>query len=370
MNPLSAGKARFYHPELDGLRFLAFFFVFVHHAYSPLETSWPFLARLWAHFSAAGALGVDLFFCLSSFLITRLLLLEKERTGSIDIRNFYLRRILRIWPLYFAALGLAAYLAKLEWEQPFGHHLWPFLLMAGNWSSGLWSFPVSSLALLWSVSLEEQFYLLWPPVLRRLTARRVLFFAAGLTAFSIACRLVLVYLQLPHPAMWCLTVTRLDSLAAGMAAAVLIADSRRPLASWKRGALFGGGYLVWLLVHWLWPLGTPPNPGVSLVFYPAAALGAAMMLLAAYAPGSAPPGILGSRPLVFLGRISYGLYVFHMVALVAVIHLFPPLATRPKLQAVAGFALTVAAAMVSYFALEQPFLELKERFTTIRSRPA
>lgn len=362
---------RFYHPELDGLRFLAFLFVFLRHAAPRLELpGWPLAGQLWSHFCDSGALGLDLFFCLSSFLITRLLLLETERHGAIDLARFYLRRLLRIWPLYFAGLALAALLARNGWEAPFGRHLGPFLLLAGNWSSGLWGFPASSLALLWSVSLEEQFYLLWPPALRRLGAGRVLGAAAFLVLLAIACRLGVVAIGLPHPATWCLTVTRLDSLAAGMAAAALLRDDRPPGPAWRRLLLFGGGLVAWILVHWLWPVGSAPSVGEALVFYPGAAAGALAMLAAVYRPEGAPAGLAGAPPLVFLGRISYGLYVFHMAALVAVLRFFPALRPASWGQAAAGFLLTVIAATLSYYLLERPFLTLKERFATIRSRPA
>ena len=111
----TATQPRFYRPELDGLRFYAFLGVFVCHAlpneakfYSGMHLPMPWL---WAAVVRSGAAGVDLFFVLSAFLITSLLLRERQETGKISLRLFYIRRILRIWPLYFLVVVLGVMLA-------------------------------------------------------------------------------------------------------------------------------------------------------------------------------------------------------------------------------------------------------------------
>ena len=125
--PLSraAKQPRFYRPELDGLRFYAFLGVFVCHTlpneatfYSSLHLPMPWV---WAAVVRSGAAGVDLFFVLSAFLITSLLLREREETGKISLRLFYIRRILRIWPLYFLVVGLGVVLAHTV---PDRSHFW------------------------------------------------------------------------------------------------------------------------------------------------------------------------------------------------------------------------------------------------------
>ena len=109
-----AATARFYHPELDQLRFFAFLMVFLHHAFPHQPEFWTKLgvpgpiAQVLSGIGATGAFGVSLFFVLSSYLITELLLREKELIGTLDVKSFYVRRILRIWPLYFFFLALAA----------------------------------------------------------------------------------------------------------------------------------------------------------------------------------------------------------------------------------------------------------------------
>ncbi len=128
------------------------------------------LANVLAGIGATGAFGVSLFFVLSSYLITELLLREKDLIGTLDVRSFYIRRILRIWPLYFAFLALAVI---LQWIVP-GQHvtlragMW-FSLLAGNWFIVFHGFPSSVIFPLWSVSIEEQFYITWPAIVRRAT---------------------------------------------------------------------------------------------------------------------------------------------------------------------------------------------------------
>src|SRR3954463_14084740 len=102
-------RSAFYRPELDALRFFAFFAVFVHHTlpHDPTKYAAQHLPGFLAVVAGAGAFGVDLFFLLSAYLITSLLLRERRQTGKIAVRAFYLRRILRIWPLYFFALLVA-----------------------------------------------------------------------------------------------------------------------------------------------------------------------------------------------------------------------------------------------------------------------
>src|SRR5215469_2773011 len=156
---------RFYLPELDSLRFFAFFAIFLWHirpiagwvAVAPHRNVTETLPiALWR----AGEFGVDLFFTLSAFLITELLTREKFQFGRIDVRSFYVRRILRIWPLYFGFLGvLFLSLAIL----PGAHVPWRalpgFAVFLGNFVMYRGVFVPLSLGILWSVSLEEQFYL-------------------------------------------------------------------------------------------------------------------------------------------------------------------------------------------------------------------
>ncbi len=150
---------RFHRPELDVLRFGAFLLVFLHHALPHDTASYVglphFAAQTLAAIGRAGALGVDLFFALSSYLITELLLREHRATTRIDVRAFYVRRILRIWPLYFLALIILAPLMRLidPGDSMPATYTAAFALLAGNWACAFGGYPASSFALLWSVSI-------------------------------------------------------------------------------------------------------------------------------------------------------------------------------------------------------------------------
>ncbi|MGA9564520.1 MAG: acyltransferase, partial [Candidatus Korobacteraceae bacterium] len=204
--------ARFYHPELDVLRFFAFLMVFLHHAFPHDPAFWTklgvpsFLARIVAGIGATGAFGVSVFFVLSSYLITELLLREKELMGTLDVRSFYIRRILRIWPLYFAFLALAV---VLQWIVP-GQHvtlragLW-FSLLAGNWFIVFHGFPSSVIFPLWSVSIEEQFYITWPAVVRRVSETGMLIIAGLLLVVATTARIYLGVHHVGESDIWCNT---------------------------------------------------------------------------------------------------------------------------------------------------------------------
>ena len=365
--------ARFYKPELDGLRLLAFLMVFVHHA-MPNEVS-PRLAHLIGHAGAAivaglirtGGFGVDLFFVLSSYLITELLLREHDRRGTVDIKAFYIRRALRIWPLYFSFLILIGvvlpsfgYGLRLS-----GTALVAFATFVANWYTGFYGYPPSSVAPLWSVSLEEQFYLCWPIVVRFISIRHLARVALAMIAASLIARTILTSAHMPL-AIWNFTVSRLDPIATGILLAMWMRarpafDVARPI----RPVLAGCGFGCFLLVTLVWRL-DQSTMGLAWLGYPLISVGALLLLVAAKrAEGKS---ILANPALVYLGRISYGLYVFHVFALGVAARIADRLGLRQVASGLIALIVTVALAACSYHLLEKPFLHLKQRFTYVPSR--
>ena len=340
-------RAGFYRPELDVLRFGAFLFVFLHHAMPHAAADYiaagfsDHAASLVAAIARSGELGVDVFFALSAYLITESLLRERQARGSVDIRSFYIRRILRIWPLYYAAvLILTPAMSRVAGEHMPRSYSAAFALFGGNWACALWGYPPSSLALLWSVSIEDQFYLVWPWLVRLGPAglRRISY---GMLGIACAARLALLIRGVHHPGIWCNTLARLDPFAAGALLACFLNGSVREYQTHWRLLCVGSGVVVLICCgaggnNVGWPV---------LLTYPLAA-GASVMTIA---------GVLGARCLTgsYLGKISYGLYVFHA----AVIRIVPsPLFALP---------LTIAIAALSYRHLESPFLRLKDRFARL-----
>ena len=354
--------ASFYRPELDALRFFAFLMVFVCHTLNFQPEIYQdfgvphFIAVALSNTFLSGAFGVYLFFTLSAFLITALLLREKDRFGTLHVKEFYIRRALRIWPLYFAALLAGAIYASIAGLPDLRIIPW-FLLFAGNWIEILGYNPSFVIAVLWSVCVEEQFYLAWPPLVARLGKTGLRNAALAMLGAPIG-GLPLGFALGLHG--WRFGFSNSFSCISAMGVGILLA--LYPLRRVNRWLCFIFGSLSFPLAYAL-HLGDSFWPSVlSLLLVNA---GSACLLL----------GVLNLRPsrvLTELGKVSYGLYVFHPIAIAVCLRVFSPKLHRMELYCVAylvAFVATVALSFVSYRYLEAPFLRMKERFTFVRSRP-
>ncbi len=395
-SPAIAATARFYLPQLDGLRFLAFFLVFLHHLKLPpagsMADGW---ATPWLALRAFGWMGVELFFVLSAFLMTSLLLREHRARGAISVGRFFIRRILRIWPLYFFALALGFAVLPLAAYATFGtpaHHalvatyLLPYVLFLGNVAVAIAGYPdgfaMPSLALLWTISFEEQFYVTLPFLLLLLAPARAVTWVRLLGAvalFGLAVRVALLLLPVPpHPATWVIPLARPDAFVVGMLLA-LAYDRELPLLRDRRGR---GPVAICVAVALLASVTYFPNIDSGswhrLWQYPAVAVGFGALLLALCGAGGAAQRVFASPPLVALGRISYGLYVYQLLALELAsrlfLRLFPQADNAPlaawAAECTVGLLLAIAMAAASYRWLERPFLRRKAAYELVRSRPA
>lgn len=370
-----SATSRFYHPELDALRFFAFLMVFLHHAFPHQPEFWTklgvpsVLATALAGIGATGAFGVSLFFVLSAYLITELLLREKEQVGSLDVKSFYVRRILRIWPLYFFFLALAV---ALQWVVPGQHMGWraglAFSALAGNWYIVFIGFPSSVIFPLWSVSIEEQFYLTWPLVVRRASQATMVAFAIGLLGVATAARFYLGAHHRFESEVWCNTLVQLDPIAAGILMAVLLRGAVPRLSRLARTEMILVGIACLATAALYFGIKHDPLTTTRVVLgYPMVAIGGVLLLLEVLREGAKP-----ARALVYLGRISYGLYVFHVLGLTISDYVVPNQTAnlaRYGLRVFVALALTTTMAAISYRWLETPFLKLKQRFTYVLSRP-
>jgi peptidoglycan/LPS O-acetylase OafA/YrhL len=404
--PSTSRSRPFYAPEMDAMRFGAFLMVFCRHITSQfaaikghatqLAASVPGAAHSVAPVAATLAtdrwsviqgftqsldFGVCLFFFLSSFLITRLLLLERQATGGVRIADFYVRRSLRIWPLYF--FFLAAVVVLSHWV-PVLHversRMLVSVFFVANWAAVMHGWASVSIQPLWSISVEEQFYAFWPWLAR--SGRSMIVKVSVLLA--VLSLTTLLYLgsrpgtQVTN--VWPNTFVQMIFFAAGACTAVFSSPETRRLRTGIRLAMLGAGVLAWLIASAGFHVVRTNSPGaISLVF------GYLMVLLGTFLVFSAVAGWkVTAIPawMTYLGRISYGLYVFHVACLMLVeqalmsrllAHL--PAGTRSLLLAESvvsglGFVMTLLCAMVSYQFLEKPFLRLKKRFTVVSSRPA
>jgi peptidoglycan/LPS O-acetylase OafA/YrhL len=369
-----------YRPELDAVRFLAFFLVFCHHVFWNVLRGSAILTESVVRFGPiskavlltiqpACGFGLCLFFCLSAYLITGILLGESARSGSISIRRFYVRRILRIWPLYAFGLLLGILWAWFnhlpEWRQ-----LAAYVFFAGNIYCAAFGWSVNPMTLLWSISVEEQFYLTWPWAMRFLT-RRGLWNVSIL--FIVIANISLMRLGSQHAstdyAVWTNTFVQFEMFATG----TILALRTRSSAVRSRGR----GVLLILVGPFLWfaacffarpPWWEPAFNGPALMIgYGLAALGCAAVLrgFCILGPAWLPRWWVG------LGKISYGLYVYHLLIftlLMDALGQFHSLIAWFFLSA-AVLMLTIVAAKVSYVFLESPFLRLKRRFEILHTRP-
>jgi peptidoglycan/LPS O-acetylase OafA/YrhL len=360
--------AAFYHPELDTLRFFAFLMVFALHAL-PTRVDYyaafmpPELARWAAAGITAGAFGVDLFFALSSYLITELLIREVRTTGRLDVVAFYVRRTLRIWPLYFTVFALCTFVVPRFLPVPGleNKYLLSFMTFLGNWSCAAYGLPHAPVFPLWSVSVEEQFYVTWPLLLLVFGVRRVALLAVVVLVAAQVVRVYLVSRGVRGDGIWCNTFARMDAFACGALLAVVLKGRAPDLAPLVRRLLIGAAAVAWVVSACF----GGRDQEASVVGLPVAALAATAVLVASIRPSAA-----GGKALPYLGKISYGLYSFHILALmIAGLVTGQGGAGRNMVRIGIGFSLTLAFAVVSYHLLERPFLRLKRRFTHVRSRP-
>lgn len=372
--PAKERKGSFYRPELDVLRFFAFFAVFLFHFSHPVEFYVAHgIPRAFAStingLMQGGVFGVDLFFVLSAYLITELLLREKSECGSLDVRSFYVRRALRIWPLYFFYIGLSL-IPALNPDHAFPlHQAAAFVFMAGNWSIIAWGWPLHSIVgPLWTVSIEEQFYLLWPPIVRKLSREQLVTAAIVMLAISTAMRILMVVVHGGMNSVWCNTLGRLDPIAAGILMAALL---KGKIPQWRpvfRLGAFACSVVALALVANYWQIHQPESLKwiPTLVGFPVVAISCTLIVFSVLGAQVRLP-----RSLIYLGKISYGLYVYHPLGnflsgkLIPIHTAFLQLALRPIL----ALAFTIALAATSYAILEKPFLKLKSRFAHISSRP-
>jgi peptidoglycan/LPS O-acetylase OafA/YrhL len=375
---MSSGTRRFYRPELDALRFFAFLCVFWFHRmdYVPVDATRQPIAYV---VGTAGAFGLPIFFLLSAFLIIELLMRERAETQQIHVRSFYARRILRIWPLYFLALfGLAALARVLPDVGPrtSAPLLW-FSLFAGNWYIVRHGWIAGAFDPLWSISLEEQFYLA-VPLLLRFGGRRVI---AVLSLVLIAVSYVMVanYAILDihgESGEWVNSWFQFQFFAAGALLAIGL-DRIPRFPGFARWAMFTGGVACWTFAI----LGPGVKSYDAHTTVAGALYGWFLVLAGTVLFFLSVLGIRGSLVpewLRYLGRISFGLYIFHSLLFHLVFStgrrwLDEAAAALHLSAGVAGTAMvffaTLALASLSYHLYETPFLRLKRRFTFVPSRP-
>jgi len=364
----------FYLPQLDGLRFFAFFLVFLHHnvptSEKVVQHAGPIFQAVLIVFRDTTGFGLSLFFLLSSYLISSLLLLERDATGKIDLRAFYVRRVLRIWPLYFIFLGAVSCVGIwLPAEHMSAARLATMCLLAGNWYSIAAGMGPFVIAPLWSISVEEQFYAIWPGIFRIMPKRSFVYFSICLGTVSLVSIFVFASYGVGSLNIWMNSLSEFVFFSVGALLAILINPNRKPDRRYSL-LLTAAGLFLWLIADVLCGVRDVAHhisPALLAFGYLLAAVGCALVLIGClYFPAGSVPGWLK-----YLGKISYGLYVFHALAM----HLMrvSPAAWHlqlPGIEFVVILSITVVLAALSYEAIEKPFLRMKRRFELIVTRSA
>lgn len=274
--------------------------------------------------------------------------------------KFYARRALRIWPLYFLFVTLVILLGpRLLGEEPLSwRYIAGYFTFTGNWTVAALGYSSLVTAPLWSISIEEQFYLVWPLLVIWATVTRLRMLSCALLVLAVLVRLGLTATGAGHPALWCNTFAQLDPIAVGALVAYSFRGATPRLIALQRAvlALFGIALLVcsgrWLgLDGWGANLTSPLLTTASLVLL-VAALGAGRTL---------------SNPVLgYLGRVSYGLYVFHVLAIKLTEALLRiPLGISQGRSIAVSLLLTLLLAALSYALVEKPFLRLKRHFSAV-----
>jgi peptidoglycan/LPS O-acetylase OafA/YrhL len=379
----SPADLRGHLPVLDGVRGLAVMMVLVFHFVGqmlPTNSAERAIVAVTKH----GLLGVDLFFVLSGFLITGLLYEAHDKQHYL--RNFYMRRVLRIFPLYYGVLALVFFVAPLipQLRGPtldglLDRQAWAWLYGVNVYLAGHEEWSFSYLNHFWSLSVEEHFYLVWPFVVLLLARRPRALIAVSL-AISLGAmlgRVIGIAMGLSWWTTVVLTPFKLDGLALGAFLAVLV---RQPggldwlVRGLPRVTVVVGGFVV---ATFVWTV-LVSRQGLELVASIRVALFqillACLLVWALIAP---QPGVTSrffrSRAMVFFGTYSYGLYVYHhfisyyLAANRTELELANRLGSHGlaiALQATLGISISVALAYLSYELFEKRFLNLKRRFET------
>jgi peptidoglycan/LPS O-acetylase OafA/YrhL len=323
-------------PEINGLRAIAITIVFFSHVCLFIPAVNP-IAKVVRTYLGVGWIGVDLFFVISGFLITGILL--DTKTAENYFRGFYARRILRIFPLYYAVLTFVLLGAALLNSKaassvlPLAGDRWLYYCYLSNWV-GLWkgTWGPNYLGHFWSLAVEEQFYFFWPLLIWILPRRAVPRVAVALAIVAIMARIVWLSHTGPQIEISLATVCRMDSLFIGAICASIFRDRQRMQRIRKFlpiGACLGvGGFLFGFSTIIFFPdraamvlYGAPNGLSVedaTLLFSQAGGLTllafgfAATVLWAAEGGGSTFHRWLRSAPMNRIGTYSYGIYVFHV----------------------------------------------------------
>ncbi|MCB0762297.1 MAG: acyltransferase [Flavobacteriales bacterium] len=397
---------RVYFPGLNGLRFFAAFAVVVTHVElmkkymgynnqwinpEPVVTQYPLhhiqsgeLTWLQPLVAALGPLGVVFFFVLSGFLITYLLLVEREQAGFISVKNFYLRRIFRIWPLYYLLFILGFFvLPHIDFfyvsgqteqlKEHFWGNFWSYLFIFPNLGFAMYEAAVPNIGQSWSIGVEEQFYLIWPLIIRYF--KKPLHAIVWVTVILLIVKAGVVLSYQHYNPHWLLVVkkflamSKIECMTIGALGAWLLYYKKdhilKVIRSMPAQILSYSGIVALIFL-------TPAfiQDGIHLVY-------GVLFLIVIINVSTNPSSVVKLENKVFdlLGKISYGIYMYHLVVITFVLHafhwLFPEIQHLGIMQGLALYIictlLTIFVSWASYTWFEHRFIRMKHKFSKVIS---
>ncbi len=369
-----------YFSGINGLRFLAALAVIITHVELLKEMfgfkgNWknPIIFNL-------GGLGVCFFFVLSGFLITYLLLAEKEKKGHINIKQFYMRRILRIWPLYYLIMLLGFFILphfsqiqipflQKDFADHYNTNLALYLLILPNLAFSM--FPaVPHIGQAWSIGVEEQFYLVWPWLISRTkhVVRTLVIITISLILFKV---LILLLGHYFYQSSWYIPLKRFVAMSkfecmaiGGIGGYYMFSGNKLLNLIYNKHLLNASILLIPVLIFF-----TPDllQDGIHIVY---AFL--FLIIILNVANGSVKLNLENSL-CNYLGKISYGIYMYHLMIIPIVLYVVKHVlgSNNSVLFNICVYTLSVLATICvagfSYKFIEEPFIKLKSRFTIVKS---
>ena len=371
-------KKRIYFENLDGLRFLCFLSVFFFHSFytdsSELKTSSVY------HFVKVGIfgngnIGVNFFFVLSGFLITFLLLEEKKLRGQIKLKNFWLRRILRIWPLFYSCVFFGFVIfpkLKLLLGQIPNETATPFfyLTFLNNFDFLIKGIPDSSiLGVLWSVAIEEQFYLIWPMIIFIFPIHKLWIPFSIIVLVNLVFRAYYdTFLIHEHHTISCIGDMTIGAIGAWL---INISENFKKQIETLSKSKIAAIYFIFITLFFFRQESLFSHYGIRIFERMIFAFIILLIILEQTFSHNSFFKMSNFKTISKLGGITYGLYCLHFVGILITISITKKLALNTHLWQVflldtsIALLLTIIISKISYTYFESPFLKLKDKYSII-----
>ncbi|MBD1364606.1 acyltransferase [Mucilaginibacter sp. ZT4R22] len=367
-------KAYLYFANLDGIRAIAALMVVLSHIQLHKKLQGIQHQDL-IDFKNFGKIGVTIFFTLSGFLITYLLLEEKKRFKKVSFKAFYIRRILRIWPLYFLLILVGFFVYPAEGSM---HALWLSLFLMPNVAFCMKLLP-NIFDPIWSIGVEEQFYIFHPHIFRQKKVQNILYTLTGILIVLVALNLTVRYYQYQSQFLLNLDLflyfTRFDDMMIGAIVALLYFNTKNNCFTFG----FQSAFNLLLNKYFQMALAAAFIAFICLFVHKEIGQGdliisafSALMMVYLCEPGTTN-AFFGNKAVAYCGKISYGIYLLHKYPLMLMLYIvrnyIPPASTfwQTIILYLGTIVLVVLLASVSYFGFERYFLRMKSRFQKITS---